>query len=116
MKLKFSTKPAAPKPVPVPSSPPSDLRPLAPFLTDRHPTHEEIAAPARILWRKRGCPQGCDDEIWLEAERSLISASSAQRTRLARQNSNDDAENAHKVEDMLEGIGEPSENRSATSL
>ncbi len=104
------------KPVQVPSSPKSGLRPVAPFLTDRRPSHDEIVAPARILWQKKGCPEGCDDEIWLEAERGLVSASSAQRTRLARQDSNDDTENARKIETMLEGIGEPSGNRSATSL
>jgi Protein of unknown function (DUF2934) len=32
------------------------------------PTHDEIAMQARSLWRHRGCPAGCDTEIWLEAE------------------------------------------------
>jgi hypothetical protein len=35
------------------------------------PSHEEIATRAEALWREKGCPQGCDDEIWLEAERQL---------------------------------------------
>lgn len=35
------------------------------------PTHEEISLQAQQLWRSRGCPDGCDDEIWLEAERNL---------------------------------------------
>ena len=26
---------------------------------------------AEALWRDKGCPQGCDDEIWLEAEQRL---------------------------------------------
>ena len=34
--------------------------------------HEEIAARADMLWREKGCPQGCDEEIWLEAERELL--------------------------------------------
>lgn len=25
-----------------------------------------------MLWRQKGCPQGCDEEIWLEAERELL--------------------------------------------
>jgi hypothetical protein len=35
------------------------------------PTHEEIATRAEALWRQKGSPQGCDDELWLEAERDL---------------------------------------------
>ena len=35
------------------------------------PTHLEIAAEAEVLWRQKGCPQGADKEIWLEAERQL---------------------------------------------
>ena len=35
------------------------------------PTHEEIATRAEALWQYKGCPQACDDEIWLEAERQL---------------------------------------------
>src|SRR5688572_1584376 len=35
------------------------------------PTHEEISRHARTLWQDRGCPEGIDTEIWLEAERQL---------------------------------------------
>jgi hypothetical protein len=35
------------------------------------PTHEEIAAKAHTLWKDRGCPEGIDNEIWLEAEKQL---------------------------------------------
>ena len=35
------------------------------------PTHAEIAMQAGLLWRQRGCPAGCDTEIWLEAERQM---------------------------------------------
>lgn len=35
------------------------------------PTHDEIAAKAHSLWKDRGCPEGIDNEIWLEAERQL---------------------------------------------
>ncbi len=37
----------------------------------RTPSHQEITARAEALWRGKGCPSGCDDEIWLEAERQL---------------------------------------------
>jgi hypothetical protein len=32
---------------------------------------KEIATRAEALWRKNGCPEGRDDEFWLEAERQL---------------------------------------------
>jgi hypothetical protein len=36
------------------------------------PTHDEISSEAQKLWQQRGCPTGCDNEIWLEAERKLM--------------------------------------------
>ena len=30
--------------------------------------HDAIALQAHQLWQDRGCPAGCDTEIWLEAE------------------------------------------------
>jgi hypothetical protein len=35
------------------------------------PTHDEIAVKAHSLWKDRGCPEGIDNEIWLEAEQQL---------------------------------------------
>ena len=35
---------------------------------------EDIAACARELWKKYGCPVGRDEQIWLEAERQLLGA------------------------------------------
>lgn len=35
------------------------------------PTHDEIAVKAHSLWKDRGCPEGIDNEIWLEAENQL---------------------------------------------
>jgi hypothetical protein len=35
------------------------------------PSHEEIAMKAEVLWRQKGCPENCDEEIWLEAEQQL---------------------------------------------
>lgn len=37
----------------------------------KEPTHDEIAIAAHSLWKDRGCPEGIDNEIWLEAERQL---------------------------------------------
>lgn len=41
--------------------------------TDTRPqiTHEQISRRAQELWEKYGRPSGRDEEIWLEAERSL---------------------------------------------
>lgn len=36
------------------------------------PGHAEIARCAAQLWEKRGRPQNCDEEIWLEAEQLLM--------------------------------------------
>jgi|GEM_PF-2189875 Protein of unknown function (DUF2934). len=49
--------------------------PASPDLRER-PLHEEIAACARELWRKYGCPVGRDEQIWLEAERQLLGSDS----------------------------------------
>jgi hypothetical protein len=35
------------------------------------PTREQIAIRARKIWELRGCPQGRDEQIWLEAEKQL---------------------------------------------
>lgn len=51
----------------------SSLSPASPLA----PTHEEIAGRAQELWEKYGRPSGRDQEIWLEAERSLLLAKSA---------------------------------------
>ena len=46
-------------------------------------SHEEIATRAEALWRKKGSPQGCDEEIWLEAERQLGADLRLERDRIA---------------------------------
>ncbi|HTJ78067.1 MAG TPA: DUF2934 domain-containing protein [Rariglobus sp.] len=35
-------------------------------------THEDIALRARELWAEQGCPENCDEIIWLEAEAELL--------------------------------------------
>ena len=34
-------------------------------------TPDEIAVLAYTLWQDRGCPDGCPDDDWYEAERRL---------------------------------------------
>lgn len=41
------------------------------------PTHEQITERAQEIWRQRACPEGRDEEIWLEAERQLTVAADA---------------------------------------
>jgi len=35
------------------------------------PTHEQIAALAKILWAERGCPEGSPEVDWFQAEQQL---------------------------------------------
>jgi hypothetical protein len=43
-------------------------------------SHGEIAARAEALWRQKGCPVACDDEIWLEAQRQLLVGDNSPRS------------------------------------
>lgn len=43
----------------------------APGRAPKPPTQQQIAALAHELWLARGCPNGSDLDIWLEAERQL---------------------------------------------
>jgi len=47
------------------------------------PSHEEIARRAQEIWHDRGCPNGNDTAIWLEAERELADSHAAHDTDLA---------------------------------
>jgi len=64
MKL-TARQPKGVDPLPVASNPTKSSESAAAL------SHEEIAVRAEALWRERGCPQGCDEGIWLEAERQL---------------------------------------------
>jgi len=35
-------------------------------------THDQISACARLVWERKGRPEGQDKEIWLETEQRLI--------------------------------------------
>ncbi len=35
-------------------------------------SHEAIAERAREIWLAQGCPENCDEAIWLEAEAELL--------------------------------------------
>ena len=64
----------------------------------RTPTHDEISLEAQKLWQNRGCPAGCDNEFWLEAERKLMEAPAA-NTFVARTSA--EAASESEVENLL---------------
>ncbi len=43
------------------------------------PARDEIVARAEGLWRQKGCPEGCDEPVWLEAEKQLCGEQRHQR-------------------------------------
>jgi hypothetical protein len=85
------------------------------------PSHAQISALAESLWREKGCPGGCDDEIWLESERLLIG-----RLRRTKRNAKDAAALAdprfsfnRKPDDLMGELDRrfaPSAARETTSL
>jgi hypothetical protein len=77
------------------------------------PTREQIQALAHALWMDRGCPQGCDVEIWLEAEQQLRGVVEP----LADSNRVDvDTSDAARTDRELDRIVSPPEQRSPTAL
>jgi len=46
----------------------------------RRASHEEISQRAQQLWESMGRPLGRDEEIWLQAERELTTASAPAET------------------------------------
>jgi hypothetical protein len=52
----------------------------SPPLVRLAPSHGEIAVRAEALWRHKGCPAGCDNEIWLEAEQQWLMGDNSPRS------------------------------------
>jgi hypothetical protein len=50
-----------------------------PLETSSAPTTAEIAERAYRLWIERGCPEGSDEQNWLDAERELHDAALSRR-------------------------------------
>ena len=71
------------------------------------PSHDEIATRAEALWREKECPQGRDDELWLEAERQLCCSPAfvgKERDRIALADPRFDFN--HKSDDLMEELNE----------
>jgi hypothetical protein len=82
------------------------------------PTREQIQALAHAIWVDRGCPPGCDVEIWLEAERQLcVQTPIAPGPDYSLNESVDpDRAEAAEIERELDRIVSPPDRRSPTSL
>lgn len=79
---------------------------------------DQIAERAYELWLEQGCPEGRDLDNWLEAERQLH-ATTLHRGLPHPPKVPDDSEGtefADRVEERLNDIAEPRQQRSSTSL
>lgn len=88
------------------------------------PTHEQVAALAHELWQERGCPEGSDVDIWLEAERQLNGAPATRPGHVdpipadpaAADPDEDPALNPEEDREFDRAAGRPGRVRSATSF
>jgi hypothetical protein len=104
MKNKSSLNRGDFKPAKIPNTPNSVVAPV------RNVTHGQISTRAQMIWEQRGRPYGVDDEIWLEAEQQL----GVRQGEL--HDSDQDIEDANKLEERLGDTGEQTNPRSSTSL
>lgn len=82
----------------------------------RIPTQEEITARARQIWQERGCPVDRDLEMWVEAERQLSQPGRPSSGLPVSGDTEQDAEDAEKVQDRIATTAAPAAERSPTSL
>jgi hypothetical protein len=80
------------------------------------PTREQIEALAQAIWTDRGCPTGCDVEIWLEAERQLCGQTGVVPPGVVTESVDPERSEAGRVDRELERIVRPPEQRSPTAL
>jgi hypothetical protein len=83
------------------------------------PSHDVIATRAEALWRARGCPQGCDNELWLEAERQvsyLPDPEGEARCRIASANERSDLKRENSMMKELNDLFPGPSGKETTSL
>jgi hypothetical protein len=82
------------------------------------PTREQIQALAHAIWIDRGRPEGCDVEIWLEAERQLCGRNTAvpPAADVSGESVDPDTAEARRIDREMDRIVSPPEQRSPTSL
>jgi hypothetical protein len=85
----------------------------SPAPASRPPTREQIHALAHELWKDRGCPVGCDMDIWLDAERQLGGNATPFRDG---ERIDLDTSEAARIERELDRIVSPPAPRSPTAL
>jgi hypothetical protein len=98
------------------SSAPISARPIQEPGRSPVPTQEEITARARQIWQDRGCPGDRDLEIWVEAERQLSESGRRPSGLPVSGDTEDDVEDAEKVQDRINTTAAPAQERSPTSL
>ena len=106
MKAKKTSRQPASTATPAPSAP--------------EPTREQVQVLAHAIWADRGCPEGCDVEIWLEAERQLGAKPRPLEPRAALADSETSLDpgrsDAARIDRVMERIVSPPEQRSPTAL
>jgi hypothetical protein len=80
------------------------------------PTRDQVQALAHAIWMDRGCPHGCDVEIWLEAERQLSGQVIAPADTPAGESVDVDRSDAARIDREMDRIVSPPQQRSPTSL
>lgn len=120
MKNKSATSRPGTKPGRLDSTSPSSaavsVRPSQDRGHSRIPTQEEITARARQIWQERGCPVDRDLEMWVEAERQLSQPGRPSSGLPVSGDTEQDAEDAEKVQDRIATTAAPAAERSPTSL
>jgi hypothetical protein len=112
------------RPNPPPAHNTPSLNPVSPVPSEapppRPPTREQVQALAHAIWTDRGCPEGGDVEIWLEAERQLCAQAgvAAPENKIAApgESVDPDRSEAARIDRELDRFVSPPEHRSPTSL
>jgi hypothetical protein len=85
-------------------------------LTSRPPV-EEVSQRARDIWMARGQPQGCDEDIWYEAERQIAAETRSGMPPLEKRGVPISAEGLEaRVDEVLAHHTPPERRASPTSL
>src|SRR5690606_3816330 len=108
MKSKKSSRPTAAAPA-SPLSHPSAVPPPP-------PTREQVQALAHAIWTDRGCPDGSDVEIWLEAERQLSGRAGVVPPGQGGESRDPDRSDAARIHREMDRVVGTPEQRSPTSL
>ena len=113
-----SSSSSAPQ-APAPSASSGSSRAATAPARNRPPSHDEIAARARVIWERNGRPDGRDEQHWLQAEKELRQEGErVDEKRFADPDRLLTAEGdpADEVDRTLDRLASPPADRSPTSL